>query len=428
VILKETTSGVMALATDLLAAQRVLFERQRELTLVALSSLVLEWLSICSLIYLAQWTSHAFLVLAAAVMVGMAARRADRYQDLATFPMQVCLPERHSTFGLCSHQLSAQLFYSVAAGLRVGSICTWLLMLLLGYGQPDASNICTVPYITFEDEDCAALPLWLHPGCGSSFSPARYQECVSQASWVQYGVCNLLVAQCRNLEMGVFPISAVFRSLLNIVSVSAPGLWLVVGAIRCVKWKENPWNVRASYELHSAIEDEENRLSLHLADNNRVVEASWESYLYIYLHVDLAAYGVDMSTDFICFVIFLSELNLSFAFLQLVIMALYVWKQLQRSKLQDLLQAVKNSRNQGFFTDEYLDIVQVQRTFGSPWSFLLQWYACAFVTLGWFPVFVFSLSLLSSLYGAVHASYLQMHLGYCALGTKPVSSLWALST
>ena len=155
-----------------------------------------------------------------------------------------CLfPERHSAFGIANHQMSAQQFYIVALSLRLGSIVLWVLLLSAG-GMPDTSDMCMVPYLTFVDEECGKLPFWLQPGCGTSFSVDKYQECLSQASWIQNGVCNLLAAQCRNQDSygGIIPISVIFNTSMNLTSLISPGLWLLLMVWRHLPRGLGLWN------------------------------------------------------------------------------------------------------------------------------------------------------------------------------------------
>ena len=143
------------------------------------------------------------------------------------------LPARHSAFGIASHQTQAGYFYIAAFSIRMGSILLWILLISAG-GLPDASDMCTVPYFAFVDEDCGKLPFWLHPGCGISFSVDKYEECLSQASFLQYGVCNLLAAQCRNQDSygNAVPVSVVFNTSMNLTALVFPGLWLLLMAWR----------------------------------------------------------------------------------------------------------------------------------------------------------------------------------------------------
>ena len=147
--------------------------------------------------------------------------------------------------------------------------------------------------------------------------------------------------------------------------------------------------------------------------------------MYRYLHLDFAVYVADMATDACCFLLFACDLNWFFALLQLVLLACSVRRQLKIARPQEVLDAFLASRRQGFFTDEYIQVVQTHRLVACPWSFLMQFYSCAFVRSGWFPVFLFSFSMASSLYGAVHASYVLFHLDNptTAMDTK-VSAFW----
>ena len=132
--------------------------------------------------------------------------------------------------------------------------------------------------------------------------------------------------------------------------------------------------------------------------------------MYRYLHLDFGVYVADMATDVMCLLLYMLEHNWPFAVLQLILIAATVRRQLKIAKPKEVLDAFLASRSQGFFTDLYVEIVQTHRLVSSPWSFLLQFYSCAFVRSGWFPVFLFSLSMASSLYGSVHSSYVLFHL------------------
>jgi len=410
----------MAPALALLAAHRVLVERHSEQVVVVVLSLLLEWLSTCSVIFLAQWTSDIFLMPATLVMIGMAVRRSGDWQDLLRRPIYIILPERHSAFGIANNQLVARQFYIAAACIRVGSILLWILLISAG-GLPDTSDMCLVPYFKFVDEGCGRLAWWLQPGCGTSFSLEKYEECLSQASWIQHGVCNLLAAQCRNQDSygNKIPVSVMFNTTMNLTSLCCPGLWLLLTAWRHLNRRENPWSVPAAPDLHATIEDEEHRLREQFQEFNvAVAEVTWDSWMYRYLHLDFVVYVADMVTDTLCFLLYACEYNWFFAMLQLLILGVSVMKQLKKmaeqgeqgQQAQNVLEAFLTSRRQGFFTEDYLGIVQTQRLVQCPWSFFLQFYSCAFVRSGWYPVLLLSSSIGSSLYGVMHSCYVLFHL------------------
>ena len=94
----------------------------------------------------------------------------------------------------------------------MGSILLWVMLISSG-GMPDSTDLCNIPTLAFVDEDCDKVSLWLQPGCGRNFRVDRYQECLSQASWLHGGVCNLLAAQCRNQD-----------SYGNLIPMSVSGL------------------------------------------------------------------------------------------------------------------------------------------------------------------------------------------------------------
>eukprot|EP00434_Breviolum_minutum_P033070 symbB.v1.2.029258.t1/scaffold3181.1/size61880/1 len=61
---------------------------------------VSEWMSFFMVTYLAQWTSHLFLVLALVIMYILAVLRAGSFLQPFMRPIYMFLPERHSYFGL----------------------------------------------------------------------------------------------------------------------------------------------------------------------------------------------------------------------------------------------------------------------------------------------------------------------------------------
>ena len=149
-----------------------------------------------------------------------------------------------------------------------------------------------------------------------------------------------------------------------------------------------------------------------------ISQVTWDSWMYRYLHLDFVVYVADMVTDTLCLLLYVCEYNWFFAMLQLLILGVSIMKQLnkmaqqgeQGQQAQNLLEAFLTSRRQGFFTEDYLGIVQTQRLVQCPWSFFLQFYSCAFVRSGWYPVLLLSSSISSSLYGVVHSSYVLFHL------------------
>ena len=147
--------------------------------------------------------------------------------------------------------------------------------------------------------------------------------------------------------------------------------------------------------------------------------------MYRYLHLDFAVYVADMVTDALCFLLFACQLNWFFALFQLFLLSVSVRRQLKIAKPQEVLDAMQASRRKGFFTEQYLSVAQTQRLVESPWSFFLQFYSCAFVRSSWYPVFLLSLSMTCSLYGALHASYVMFHLDFptTAMDTK-LETFW----
>eukprot|EP00435_Cladocopium_sp_Y103_P047904 s426_g14.t1 len=202
----------------------ILLEKQTEDLTALWCYQIFEWMSFFSVIYLAQWTSHLFLLLVLLAMYGLAAVRAQNWQSPLLRPIYMFLPERHSCFGLGHEQQSALVYQSSAACLRLGSLLLWLLLIV---SMPEHQDICVVPVTNFVDKTCRDVPMWLSSGCGTFFAPEEYRDCVD-TSWMQYGYCNLLAAQCRNQALGKInlPISIFFNSGISLMSVLAPFLWL----------------------------------------------------------------------------------------------------------------------------------------------------------------------------------------------------------
>lgn len=268
----------------------LLLEKQTEDLTALWCYQIFEWMSFFSVIYLAQWTSHLFLLLVLLAMYGLAAVRAEDLRSPLLRPIYMFLPERHSCFGLCHEQQSALLYQSSAALLRLGSLLLWLLLIV---SMPE-QDICVVPITNFVDKTCQDVPMWLSSGCGTFFAPKEYRNCVA-TSWMQYGYCNLLAAQCRNQALGKInlPISIVFNSGISLMSVLAPFLWL-----GCVLWLSVRkgfciFNTPRASELTLAIREAEIDLSEDVEQYQVFIGPSLKRLLRLCrcLQLDLGAFA-----------------------------------------------------------------------------------------------------------------------------------------
>ncbi|CAK9054639.1 unnamed protein product [Durusdinium trenchii] len=251
--LQSSEGWPMDIVTQFLATCMVLNRSwaEKDLLLFGVYHL-LELMSFFSVTYLAQWTSHWCLVFILMAMYALAAHRARDWRVPFRRPIYMFLPEQHSCFGLCHSQRSASIYQWISASLRMGSLAVWVLMVPNFHDEP----MCASPLIPFEDDACGEMPSWLRPGCGTFFSPSKWQKCMS-VSWA-YGYCNLLAAQCRNQALGSVNllISIFFSSSLSLISFLSPCLWLG-GALYFHHTGTQIFNIPKALELETSIREEE---------------------------------------------------------------------------------------------------------------------------------------------------------------------------
>lgn len=366
-----------------------------------------EWMSFFSVIYLAQWTSHLFLLLVLLAMYGLAAVRAEDLRSPLLRPIYMFLPEGHSCFGLCHEQQSALLYQSSAALLRLGSLLLWLLLIV---SMPEHQDICVVPISNFVDKTCHDVPMWLSSGCGTFFAPKEYRNCVA-TSWMQYGYCNLLAAQCRNQALGKInlPISIVFNSGISLMSVLAPFLWL-----GCVLWLSVRkgfciFNTPRASELTLAIREAEIDLSEDVEQYQVFIGPSLKRLM----RLDLALTLIDIASDVLVFFVFAGASNWTLALLQVLILSSCGASTygLLRKHLagMDVLRELLKAYQSGVFTEDYLNLVLLERQGRCPLSLFLQLYGSMFVTSNALVAAIFSLGILSSLLSAVQGGFLHIH-------------------
>jgi len=368
---------------------------------------VSEWMSFFMVTYLAQWTSHLFLVLALVIMYILAVLRAGSFLQPFMRPIYMFLPERHSYFGLCNSQESAMVYQLVAAALRVGSFLLWLVMAI---NMPSlGGNTCTVPVVNFHNEGCNDVPLWLSSGCGIFFDPDEWQRCVS-ASWIEYGYCNLLAAQCRNQSLGPFnlAISIFFNSSLSLTSILAPFIWLaIVGGL---SWFKGfcIFNVPPTSQLNFSLRETEIELTGIDPDQYSIYISPSLRRL---IRFDLVLSIVDVASDFLCVFVFLFALNWGFALLQvMILLSIPATLSAFKEKYEILWKELQTAYKMGVVTESYLSVVLSERIRRCPLSLFLQFYGACFVTSNMLVATVFTLSITSSLLSAVQGGFFHIHM------------------
>lgn len=389
-------------------ASCVLLEKQTEDLTALWCYQIFEWMSFFSVIYLAQWTSHLFLLLVLLAMYGLAAVRAEDWRSPLLRPIYLFLPERHSCFGLCHEQQSALLYQSSAALLRLGSLLLWFLLIV---SMPEHQDICVAPVTNFIDKTCRDVPMWLSSGCGTFFAPEEYRHCVS-SSWMQYGYCNLLAAQCRNQALGKInlPISIAFNSAISLMSVLAPFLWLGCALWLSVRKGFCIFNTPRASELTLAIREAEIDLFEDLDQRQVFVGPSLKRLM----RLDLTLTLVDILSDVLVFFVFAGASNWTLALLQLLVLSscgASIYHLLRKhlagvEALRELLKVYES----GVFTEDYLNLVLLERARRCPLSLFVQLYGSMFVTSNALVAAIFSLGILSSLLSAVQGGFLHIHL------------------
>lgn len=307
------------------------------------------------------------------------------------------LPEQHSCFGLCHSQRSASIYQWISASLRMGSLAVWVLMVPNFHDEP----MCASPLIPFEDDACGEMPSWLRPGCGTFFSPSKWQKCMS-VSWA-YGYCNLLAAQCRNQALGSVNllISIFFSSSLSLISFLSPCLWLG-GALYFHHTGTQIFNIPKALELETSIREEE--ILLAAGDPKAEQLGPW---MIRYMWADLILSAVDLAFDVCCIFVFIFASNWFFALAQILILSTSL---LRGKNYVSLLQDFKKTYTSGIFTEAYLDEIILERTRRAPLSLVLQLYASSFVTTDFLVASIFTVSLLSSFCSALLGGFLEIHL------------------